>query len=115
MSEKDMSKDMDDDWDDSDGDNDLIGRTGFDRPAPNEDSAEKRRALTLIATAALAISTAVAATVVSIGMARADIVGRAADSDGGTLAIALFIAATLAGIAAVAGIGKKTGHKPISG
>jgi hypothetical protein len=45
----------------------------------------------LITTAALALSTAVAVTAVSIGIARADVIGSVAKGDSAPFAIALFI------------------------
>jgi hypothetical protein len=45
----------------------------------------------LITTAALALSTAVAVTAVSIGMARADVIGAVAKGDSAPFAIALLI------------------------
>jgi hypothetical protein len=45
----------------------------------------------LITTAALALSTAVAVTAVSIGIARADVVGAMANGDSTPFAVALFI------------------------
>ena len=45
----------------------------------------------LVTTAALALSTAVAVTAVSIGIARADTIGTLAKGDGAPFAIALFI------------------------
>jgi hypothetical protein len=56
--------------------------------------AQKNRPLAsveLIATIALALSTLVAATAVSIGIARADVFGARADADAAPFAIALFI------------------------
>jgi hypothetical protein len=50
----------------------------------------------LIAAVALALSTLVAATAVSIGIARADVFGTHADSDTAPFAIALFIGLLLA-------------------
>jgi len=52
----------------------------------------------LITTAALALSTAVAVTAVSIGIARADAAGSVAHSDGAPLAIAVFIGLLLSGM-----------------
>ena len=49
-------------------------------------------------TAALALSTAVAVTAVSIGIARADVVGAVAKGDGAPLAIALFVGLLLSGM-----------------
>jgi hypothetical protein len=57
-------------------------------------SARKHRSIAcveLIATAALALSTAVAVTAVSIGIARADVVGAVTNGDSEPFAIALFI------------------------
>jgi hypothetical protein len=88
MSEDMMSEDMD---------GNFNGRAGFDRPAPREENAKQRSTLTLIATAALAISTVVAATAVSIGIARADVAGVVADSSHGPFAAALILGIVLAG------------------
>jgi hypothetical protein len=52
----------------------------------------------LITTFALALSTAVAATAVSIGIARAEVIDAAAKTDGTPLAIALFLGLLLAGM-----------------
>jgi hypothetical protein len=52
----------------------------------------------LITTAALAFSTAVAITAVSIGIARADVAGAVVRGDGAPFAIALFIGLLLAGM-----------------
>ena len=46
----------------------------------------------LVTTAALALSTAVAVTAVSIGMARADVIGSVAHGDGASVVIAIFMA-----------------------
>jgi hypothetical protein len=62
-------------------------------------SARKRRSIAcveLITTAALALSTAVAVTAVSIGIARADVIGAVAKGDGAPFAIALLIGLLLA-------------------
>ena len=64
------------------------------------ETAESRRRpvalVELIATVALALSTVVAATAVSIGIARADVFGIRADADSAPLAIALLIGLLLA-------------------
>jgi glycerol uptake facilitator-like aquaporin len=57
-------------------------------PAPNHRPVV---GIELIATIALALSTLVAVTVVSIGIARADVFGARADADTAPFAIALFI------------------------
>jgi len=67
--------------------------TGMEHEA-RQASARKHRSIAcveLIATAALALSTAVAVTAVSIGIARADVVGAVTHGDSEQFAIALFI------------------------
>ena len=76
----------------------LIGRTGIKHEA-RHGAAPRHRSIALvelITTVALALSTAVAVTAVSIGMARADVVGAMTSGDGTPLAIALCIAFLLA-------------------
>jgi hypothetical protein len=55
----------------------------------------------LITTAALALSTAVAVTAVSIGIARADVLGSVAKGNGAPFAIALLIALLLSAAGAL--------------
>ena len=52
----------------------------------------------LLTTAALALSTAVAVTAVSIGMARADVIGSVGNGDSAPLAIAVFIGLLFSGM-----------------
>ncbi len=68
--------------------------------APCEPPARGRRVavVQLIATAALAFSTLIAVTAVSIGFARADVLGSRADADAAPLAIALLIGFLLTGM-----------------
>ena len=71
----------------------LPGRAGIGREAPRA-AAPKHRSIAfveLVTTAALALSTAVAVTAVSIGIARADVLGEVAKGDSAPFAIALFI------------------------
>jgi len=77
-----------------------MSRAPADRGA-HEHEARKHRSIAcveLITTAALALSTAVAVTAVSIGIARADVIGAVVTGDATPLAIAfiagLFVAAT---------------------
>ena len=58
----------------------------------------------LIATIALALSTVVAVTAVSIGIARADAFGMRADGDSGPLAIALLIGLLLSAMGGLTAI-----------
>jgi hypothetical protein len=70
-------------------------------------SAGKHRSVAyveLITTAALALSTAVAVTAVSIGIARADVVGSVGKGDGAPLAIAVFIGLLLSGMGGLTAI-----------
>jgi hypothetical protein len=66
----------------------LPGRGAHEREAPKHRSIA---CVELITTAALALSTAVAVTAVSIGIARADVIGAMANGDSTPFAIALFI------------------------
>ncbi len=79
---------------------DLSRRGAFEQASVHT-SATKHRSIAfveLMTTAALALSTAVAVTAVSIGIARADVVGAVAKGDGAPLAIALFIGLLLSGM-----------------
>jgi hypothetical protein len=75
-------------------------------------SARKRRSVAcveLITTAALALSTAIAATAVSMGIARADVVGAVANGDSAPFAVALLIGLLLAamgGLTAVVAVAR---------
>jgi hypothetical protein len=71
----------------------LHSRVRIEREAPRA-AAQKRGSIAFVelaTTAALALSTAVAVTAVSIGIARADVLGAATKGDSAPLAIALFI------------------------
>jgi len=65
----------------------------FDHETPEATAPSDRPVapVELIATVALAFSTLVAVTAVSIGIARADVFGARTDEDGASLAIALFV------------------------
>jgi hypothetical protein len=58
----------------------------------------------LIATLALALSTLIAVTAVSIGIARADVFGAQSEAGGAPLAIALFVGLLLAGMGGLTAI-----------
>jgi hypothetical protein len=67
---------------------------------PEAEASDRPVALVqLIATGALALSTLIAVTAVSIGIARADVLGtHAADTGNATLAIAIFVGLLLSGM-----------------
>jgi hypothetical protein len=84
----------------------LPGCTGIKRDTPAA-PAPKRRSVAcveLFTTAALALSTAVAITAVSIGIARADVLGEVAKGDGAPFAIALFFGLLFSGMGALTAI-----------
>ncbi len=66
---------------------------GFAAPAEHPLGHERRHVAiaSLIASAALVFATIVAATVVSVGIARADVVGNVIDNEGGLFAVALLL------------------------
>jgi hypothetical protein len=77
-----------------------IEDTGFTAPA-NRALGNERRSVAiaaLIATAALALSTIVAATVVSIGIARANVIGNVIDNEGSMFAVALVLGLLFVGM-----------------
>jgi hypothetical protein len=79
---------------------DFSGR-GELQPTIPQASAPKRRSIAfveLLTTAALALSTAVAVTAVSIGIARADVAGAVINGDGTAFAVALFIGLLVSGM-----------------
>jgi hypothetical protein len=70
-----------------------IDSPGFTAPADSGVGHERRRfaLAALIASAALAFATIVAATVVTVGIARADVVSNVIDNEGGLFAVALVL------------------------
>jgi hypothetical protein len=72
------------------------------RETPEVTSARPVVVVQLIATVALAVSTLVAVTAVSIGFARADVIGAHLGAGNAPLAIALFIGLLIAGFGALA-------------
>jgi hypothetical protein len=75
-----------------------------------QSAAPTSRPVELFATVGLALSTLVAVTVVSIGIARADVLVARADQDGAPLAIALFIGilfAAMGGLTALMAEGRR--------
>lgn len=74
----------------------LIDSGGFDPPRPHRRRKRQRRTLSLIATIALMVSTAIAVTVVSIGIAQADILVATQRGDG-SLAVAFLVCSIIVG------------------
>ena len=70
-----------------------IDRSGFTAPPDHALGHERRRVAVaaLIASAALAFATVVVATVVSVGIARANVVDNVIDNEGGLFAVALLL------------------------
>jgi hypothetical protein len=76
----------------------LRGREQATVETPGPAAQRTAAPIELIATIALALSTLIAVTAVSIGIARADVFGAQADGSGETLAIALFVGLMLSGV-----------------
>jgi hypothetical protein len=72
----------------------------FLRPLPLQQRARQRTALALMTTAALALSTVIAATAISIGIAKADVLGGSGSHDG-HLAVAVLLGVVFAGMGAL--------------
>ncbi len=88
---------------------DFYGKVGFASPAVDSKSVKRRHvAIELIATVALAVSLIIAVTAVSIGAARAQVLGAVTHSKGASLAIGAVVALVTAG---VGGMGGSTGNK----
>jgi hypothetical protein len=80
----------------------LNGKAGFASPAADTKFIKRRHAgVELIATVALAISLVIAATAVSIGAARAQVLGAVGDGRSASFAIAAFVGLTIAGVASM--------------
>ena len=77
-----------------------IGSAGFTPPANRKLGTEHRTVAIaeFIASIALALCTLIAATVVSVGIARADVVSSVIDNEGGVFAIALLLGLLFIGI-----------------
>ena len=82
------------------------GQAGWEHAAPKARGPKQRSVarVELITTAALALSTAVAVTAVSIGIARADVIGAAARGEGKHFAVALFVGLLLSGMGGLTAI-----------
>ncbi len=80
-----------------------IGSAGFTPPAHRKLGTEHRTAAIaeFIASIGLALCTLIAATVVSVGIARADVVSSVMDNEGGVFAIALLLGLLFIGMGGV--------------
>lgn len=76
---------------------DLTGMAGFTCPAPDKTFSKRRAGIELAATTGLAISLAVAATAVSIGMVHSQALGTVAHHHGTPLAIAAGLGLAMVG------------------
>lgn len=89
-----------------------LANTGF-TPPPERDLGREHRTATvaeLVASIALAICTLIAATVVSVGIARADAAGSVIDNEGGLFAIALVIGLVFVAMGGLTAL-SLTGHR----
>ena len=83
----------------------LTGKVGFASPIAEKSLSRRRtRGVELIATLALAVSLIVAATAVSIGMARAQALATIDRHDHTPFAVALFFGAMMAGMGGLTAI-----------
>jgi hypothetical protein len=83
----------------SDMSNAMNASVGFARPRGRDRPTRHGVAvLQLVASLTLALSTAITATVVTIGYARADALNLVADADGGPMGVALLLGLLFAGI-----------------
>ncbi len=90
-----------------------IEDTGFTAPAGRSLGHERRTVAlaALIASAALAISTIVTATVVSVGIARANVADGVIDNEGGLFAVALLLGLVFIGIGGFAILPPRDRHR----
>jgi hypothetical protein len=77
----------------------LTGQVGFASPVTEKKFSRRRAGIELVATVALAVSLVIAATAVSIGMARAQALGAVVHNDRGPLAIAMVLGLLIFGAA----------------
>jgi hypothetical protein len=80
-----------------------IKSAGFIPPANRSLGSEHRTAAVaeLVASVGLALSTLIAATVISVGIARADVAGSVIDNEGGLFVIALLLGLFFIGMGSV--------------
>ena len=89
-------------------------KTGFTPPADRKLGRQGRTVafVELIATIGLALSTIVAATVVSVGIARANVVGNVIDNEGGLFTLALLLGLVFIAIGGLTAFTLPGGHRP---
>lgn len=90
-----------------------IANAGF-TPPPDRALGRERRAATLaelVATIGIAICTVIAATVVTVGIARADVAGNVLDNEGSLFMIALVLGVAFAAMGGLTAL-TLPGHKP---
>jgi len=91
----------------------LTGKAGFASPAIEKRFSKRRSAgVELVATIALAVSLAIAATAVSIGMARAQALGAVGDNNGAPLALAVCFGLAMAGMGGLTAIAARDRRAP---
>lgn len=91
----------------------LTGKVGFASPVTERKLSARRNAgVELIATVALAISLAIAASAVSIGVARAQSFGAVAHSDNAPLLIAVLLGLLLAGMGGLTAVAARDRKPP---
>jgi hypothetical protein len=93
---------------------DDVENTGFAAPASRPIGHERRSfaLAALIASAALAVSTIVAATAVSVGIARASAVDGVIDNEGSLFVVALLLGLIFIGIGSFAILPPRGRHRP---
>jgi hypothetical protein len=87
----------------------FAGKVGFASPALEKKVSKRRAWIELFATLSLAASLVIAATAVSIGMARAQAFGAVHHGDGAPLALAIFLGLVLVGMGGLTALAAR-GH-----
>lgn len=90
----------------------LAGQVGFASPVTEKKFSKRRAGIELLATVALAVSLVIAATAVSIGMARAQALGAVVHNDGRPLAIAAGLAVAMFGMAGLTAVAVRAAKRP---
>lgn len=88
----------------------FAGKVGFASPATEKKFSTRRTGIELLATLSLVVALVVAATAVSIGMARAQAFGPVHRSNGAPLALAIFPGLMLVSIGGLTAIAARERH-----